>query len=90
MAKLLTLKEIRKTKGAGWLETWFPPDDGEPEYKLLTECAWLHGAIINRNSPGEEAEMLMEGYVQRDYGKRYGCRVWDEKPTDEERGVRWK
>ena len=51
MARLLTLKEIRTTKGAGWLETWFPPDDGEPEYKLLTECAWLHGAIINRNSP---------------------------------------
>jgi len=80
MTELITLKEINETTGTGWIESWYQPEEGEPESFELTECVWLRGHVLEN-----EAGLVNPGYLKRKYGKKYGVRIWrGDRPTLEQ------
>lgn len=82
--KLMTLEEIKQSKGAGWAELYFEADEeeGTPEYKELVHCAWCRGNVIYGDGNFSNRE-----YLEHWYNRQYGERIWtgDREPTEEER-----
>ena len=85
-ARLLTMEEVLTTKGAGWIENWFAADEDEPESFELSEVAWCYGTLAHADGDGTPSE-----FVEKQYLKKYGMRIWTEKPTEEQRkAVEWE
>ncbi len=86
--RVLSADEFAATQvGCGWLENWYPPSDGEPDFFELRPFVWADGntACIDGNSTVEN----LLGF----YNQLYGCRVWtgDVEPTEAQRRVTpWK
>lgn len=84
MAKLVTTDRLEYF-GNGFIEIWLPVEDDIPNGTLVMNCAWTNGRILDN-----------DGYVQNEqtikdyYNKSYGFRVWDARPTEEEKqNERW-
>lgn len=77
--RVLTLDEILTTGGAGWLEDHIITDGGVLG-QTLTCCAWLHGFVTDA-----DGFHLDGSYLRAHYNKPRGLRVWNLKPTDEQR-----
>lgn len=86
-AALVPLYDVLAGSGGGWIEEWMPedPDSGTPEETVLVQGAWCHGYTIRTDGSTSSPEAVV-----RDYGKRYGCRIWKEWPTARQReGTPW-
>lgn len=84
MTELVTLKEINNSTGTGWIESWYSPEESEPESLELIECVWLRGQVLEN-----EAGLVNPSFLKLEYGK--SVRIWrGDRPTDEERkAVKW-
>ena len=84
---VMTLDEIRAHVGPAVLETWLEPyddaDEDEEEEILLEECACCRGSIVLRNDD------FMDGWgfgeLMQHYNRRYGVRLWNTWPSDQDR-----
>lgn len=84
-AKVLTKKEIMAGQGVGWLENWMRADEESPEMKYVVPCAWLLGNVLEKDTETDYVGHSTPEQVARQYGKKYGLRIWTDKPTDEQR-----
>jgi len=88
MAKVIKAKDL-KPSGTGWLELyWTPEDNQEITDKALFEIAWARWNSIEIGADGQ----IMMGFTKptEEYNKVEGWRIWNEKPTREEReAVKW-
>ena len=79
-ARLVPLYEVLGGSGSGWIEIWLQEDSESPEEINLEEGAWCRGHTIYANGSTAAPDQ-----VARDYGRRYGCRYWEGRPTDGQR-----
>jgi hypothetical protein len=85
MANVIKAKDL-KPSGTGWLEIyWHPVENSDME---LFEIAWAQWNSIEIDSKGRATMGLVK--LDESYNKFDGWRIWDAKPTFEEReGARW-
>lgn len=83
--RVITLGEIVDGWGHGWIECWFEDDEGELEFKTLNEGVWLMGAMLERDGDNGYIDMWAEDSIVQNYNRRYGVRVWSDRPDDETR-----
>lgn len=82
-ARALTLRQLNEGCGAGWIETRLAPEDGddsEGDVFELAPCAWCCGNLIMDDGSSATRSMLQDLY-----GKKYGLRLWTDRPTEEQR-----
>ena len=87
-AKPIPWKDLEISCGAGWVEIWYEPEDGEPESFEIMRCVWLFGNLMVDDGchSTTDAENL-----KRMYNKRYGQRIWTNCPTEEQRkAAKWR
>ena len=85
--KPIPWKDLEISCGAGWVEIWYEPEDGEPESFEFMRCVWLFGNLMVDDGchSTTDAENL-----KRMYNKQYGQRVWTNCPTEEQRkAAKW-
>ena len=86
-AKPIPWNDLEISCGAGWVEIWYEPEDGEPENFEIMRCVWLFGNLMVDDGchSTTDAENL-----KRMYNKQYGQRVWTNCPTEEQRkAAKW-
>jgi len=44
--KPIPWKDLEISCGAGWVEIWYEPEDGEPESFEILRCVWLFGNLM--------------------------------------------
>lgn len=90
-ARVLTLAEVLNGKGTGWMENWFEADDEDPEYKTISECAYCRGDALAYSEEYGYCDHYDRESTLRNYGKKYGMRIWTEKPDKgTQEGTKWK
>ncbi len=78
--RVLTKAEFEAScAGAGWIEIWLAPSDGDPEDYVLEQAAWAGKSVAMDDGYGKKDELTWQ------YGEKYGIRVWTEWPTPEQR-----
>ena len=86
-AKPIPWEDLEISCGAGWVEIWYEPEDGEPESFEILRCVWLFGNLMVDDGchSTTDAENL-----KRMYNRKYGQRVWLDCPTEEQRkAAKW-
>ena len=82
-ARRLTLNEVLTTAGRGWVENWLRPEGlRDPGDKIVLECCWLYGAMIERAEGYDYVDFSDRALVEQQYGQRYGLRIWTARPSD--------
>ena len=85
-ARVLEEYEVMTTCGGGWIENWLAPEDGEPECFDMQMCAWCNGYLVTGDGSTTGRDVVAE-----QYGKKYGMRMWTDRPTDEQReAAKWQ
>ena len=78
--RLLPFEELMESKGMGWAEVWFLPDEEVEEHKELFEIVFIGPYYATGDGD--------HGCVSADtYNKPYHTRIWSgvDAPTDEQR-----
>lgn len=78
--RLLPFDELMESKGMGWAEVWFLPDEEVAEHKELFEIVFIGPYYATGDGD--------HGCVSADtYNKPYHTRIWSgvDAPTDEQR-----
>lgn len=87
-ARLFTLEELECYCGAAWLEVWLEadPDEGDPEKKELHQVGVCSGNLVFQGGDTTGFD-----WVQKQYNKRFGLRLWTRQPSDAQREAEpWK
>lgn len=85
--KPIPWNDLEISCGAGWVEIWYEPEDGEPESFEIMRCVWLFGNLMVDDGchSTTDAENL-----KRMYNRKYGQRIWTNCPTEEQRkAAKW-
>lgn len=86
-AKLIPWNDLEISCGAGWVEIWYEPEDGEPESFEILRCVWLFGNLMVDD--GCHSTTDTEN-LKRMYNRKFGQRIWTNCPTEEQRkAVKW-
>ena len=86
--KPIPWNDLEISCGAGWVEIWYEPEDGEPENFEIMRCVWLFGNLMVDDGchSTTDAENL-----KRMYNRKYGQRIWTNCPTEEQRkAAKWE
>lgn len=79
-ARLFTLEELECYCGAAWFEVWLEPYEGDPEGKEIYQVGVCSGHLIH-----QDGDMDSFDWVQKQYNKRFGLRLWTRQPSDAQR-----
>lgn len=85
--KPIPWNDLEISCGAGWVEIWYEPEDGEPESFEIMRCVWLFGNLMVDD--GCHSTTDTEN-LKRMYNRKYGQRIWTNCPTEEQRkAAKW-